>query len=75
MEARQRRFFGEQHVEDSMLPVSGPDPVEASVLPADEFIGEDQQSSSEQTEDETPTDENQETTPESVLPDEEKHAE
>ncbi|GAB3951898.1 hypothetical protein GCM10028805_32780 [Spirosoma harenae] len=74
----QRRFFGEQPVEDSMLPVSGPDPIEASVLPADEFIEENEQTSStEQAETHTPTDENQETAPESVLPvpDEEKRSE
>ena len=33
----QRRFFGE-HAADPMLPVSGPDAVEASVLPADEYL-------------------------------------
>ena len=32
----QRRFFGDNPV-DTLLPVSGPDPVEASVLPADEY--------------------------------------
>ncbi|MVM33361.1 lipoprotein signal peptidase [Spirosoma sp. HMF4905] len=74
----QRRFFGDQHVEDSMLPISGPDPVEASVLPAEELINNDQsvqEPQSVQGEDESPTDESQQETPESVLPDEEKHSE
>lgn len=38
----QRRFFGEHHPEDGMLPVSGPDAVEASVLPAAEFLADEQ---------------------------------
>ncbi|MFD2573488.1 lipoprotein signal peptidase [Spirosoma soli] len=37
----QRRFFGEQHIENSMLPAT-PDANEAAVLPAAEFMGEEQ---------------------------------
>jgi signal peptidase II len=73
----QRRFFGDQHVEDHMLPISGPDPIEASVLPTEEFMDSDQELPSTQDEDETetPIAENQQDTPESVLPDEEKRSE
>ncbi|MBD2699716.1 lipoprotein signal peptidase [Spirosoma sp. BT702] len=74
----QRRFFGEQHVEDTMLPTSGPDPIEASVLPTAELLDEETESKTEEerttsasTDDDKPEAE-QSATPESVLPEERK---
>lgn len=47
----QRRFFSEQPLEDSLLPVSGPDATEAAVLPAAEWAADDE---TETTTDNTP---------------------
>ena len=72
----QRRFFGEQHVEDGLLPISGPDATEASVLPTAEFIDETQESEPRPDEsNDNSNDESQPVTPESVLPDEPKRTE
>lgn len=72
----QRRFFGEQHVEDSLLPTSGPDATEASVLPTAEFIDETQKNEPRTDESEDNfNDDSQAVTPESVLPDEPKRTE
>ena len=68
----QRRFFGEPPVEDSLLPVSGPDATEAAVLPASELL-DDHQEAKPDTNSETPIDSPSQPTEsvESVLPEEE----
>ncbi len=74
----QRRFFGDQSVNDSMLPAFGSDPVEASVLPATDFINEEPQDMDQpddQTEARAHTDEGQIIVSESGSTNEEKTTE
>ena len=74
----QRRFFGEPPVEDSLLPVLGPDATNAAVLPAADFIADEADSDTLPTEPQdepTSVDEIAQDDPESVLPNEEKRLE
>lgn len=72
----QRRFFGEPPAEDSMLPVSGLDPVEAQVIPAAEFLQEEN-APNKPDEDEKRADDDDRPLPtaESTVPEDEKRNE
>ncbi|WP_405520584.1 hypothetical protein [Spirosoma sp. KNUC1025] len=69
----QRRFFGEHQMEDAMLPVSGPDATDATVLPAAEYFEEEKEKEEHVSEEGASRDDiKPQTDPESVLPDEQK---